>query len=64
MSIAKNQKKLKKERKNSLNRFIQFSNNSKKFTIDFFKKTFFNVNIKKGALELNPLMLTILYFYG
>ena len=37
MSIAKNQKKLKKERKNSLNRFIQFSNNSKKFDIDFFK---------------------------
>jgi hypothetical protein len=27
MSIAKNQKKLKKERKNSLNRFIQFFKN-------------------------------------
>ena len=38
MSIAKNQKKLKKERKNSLNRFIQFFKNLIILLLIFFKK--------------------------
>ena len=40
MSIAKNQKNLKKNKENSLNRFIQFFKNSKKFVIDLFRNLF------------------------